>query len=260
MPLRFGAAPEMNAAEREFWVAWSLLSRIPGRLVEDPTPGDLERSVRWYALVGLVQGVVLWVMACALGALNVPGHLMGPLLLAMHVWQTGGLHLDGFLDTCDGLALVRHDRDRALEVMRDPRAGAVGVVFTVCLLLVKAGALGTIGAHPGLVLVPLVARAALPGIMGRYAYVRVRGIAVHQAAACRTGVGASGAMLGIAAPLFVLSWPFALLFVLVVWLMGRWVAARMNALFSGLTGDIYGTVVETIELAALLMLVVGVLM
>ncbi len=49
---------------------------------------------------------------------------------------TGGLHLDGFADTIDGLA-CRGTKEKILEVMRDSRVGAFGVMGLILLIGAK---------------------------------------------------------------------------------------------------------------------------
>ena len=63
------------------------------------------------------------------------------LVLVVWVGLTGMLHLDGFMDACDGL-LPPRDPARRLEIMKDSRVGAMGLVTVACLLLVKTAALG----------------------------------------------------------------------------------------------------------------------
>jgi adenosylcobinamide-GDP ribazoletransferase len=78
---------------------------------------------------------------------------------------TGGLHLDGLSDSIDGL-LCNGDRARRLEVMHDPRAGALAAAWTAIWLMAKVGVVyacveaGT--AAPALWIAAVAARAALP--------------------------------------------------------------------------------------------------
>lgn len=75
---------------------------------------------------------------------------------------TGALHLDGLGDTADGL-LGHHTRERALEIMKDSRIGAMGLVAVVCCLALKwAGLSGlTENRFLFLVLVPAWARSGM---------------------------------------------------------------------------------------------------
>ena len=95
-----------------------------------------------------------------------PEFLSAAILLASLVAVTRGLHLDGFMDTCDGL-FGGYTRQRRLEIMRDSQVGAFGIAGAVSLLLLKYGALvSLLGlAEPGmewaLLLFPMVSRWAM---------------------------------------------------------------------------------------------------
>jgi len=58
---------------------------------------------------------------------------------------TGALHLDGLADTADGV-FAHRSRERALEIMKDPRIGVMGTLAIIfCLLLKIAGIYGLQG-------------------------------------------------------------------------------------------------------------------
>ena len=65
------------------------------------------------------------------------------LLLVLLALLTGGLHLDGFMDTCDGLFSLRAPEER-LAIFRDSRVGSFGVVGAATLLLLQWTALGAL--------------------------------------------------------------------------------------------------------------------
>src|SRR4030095_16849245 len=69
----------------------------------------------------------------------VPPEVGAVLLVALWAALTGGLHLDGLADTCDGLG-GGWSRERALSIMRDARSGPYGVTAIVLVLGLKAAA------------------------------------------------------------------------------------------------------------------------
>lgn len=144
----------MNA----FFTALSFLTRIPVPLRSQP--GSWSRSVRYYPAVGLVIGGMLAGFDLVAAAWF-PPWVRGVLLLGLWVWLTGGLHLDGWMDTADGFGSYR-PRERTLEIMKDSRVGAMGVIAAILLLLLKASALAS---TPGPLWIPLLAAP----VIGRWA-------------------------------------------------------------------------------------------
>lgn len=103
-------------------------------------------------LIGLVIGSILGFFDLALAQAGFPSLVQSSLVVAAWVWLTGGLHLDGVMDTADGLA-ASPDLDRRLAVMTDSNTGAFGVMAGVIVLLLKVTALAAISFHPELALV-----------------------------------------------------------------------------------------------------------
>ena len=86
-----------------------------------------EKNMRYalcaFPLVGVICGA-LW---CLCGALPLPdaAHAAGFCLIP--VWVTGGIHLDGYADTCDALASYG-DTAKKLAILKDPHCGAFAVI------------------------------------------------------------------------------------------------------------------------------------
>lgn len=103
-------------------VAFSIFSAVPM-----PQFDWNEKNMRWmlcaFPLVGMVCGGC-WL---ALSLLPLPGFLRGALFCLAPVAVTGGIHLDGYADTCDALASCG-DAAKKREILRDPRCGAFAVI------------------------------------------------------------------------------------------------------------------------------------
>ena len=106
------------------------------------SPGDLWASMGWYPLVGLAMGVAAWAVYAGLVAF-LPGLVAATLVVILLELLTRGLHLDGLMDTADGI-LSGAPRERALEIMKDHNVGAMGVAAAVLLLVLKVAALGAL--------------------------------------------------------------------------------------------------------------------
>ena len=111
-------------------------------------------------MVGLAVGACLALASLAVDRVVPPG-VGAMLLVALWAALTGGLHLDGLADTCDGLG-GGWSRERALAIMRDVRSGPYGVTAIVLVLGLKAAALASLPeglAWRALLLAPVVGRA-----------------------------------------------------------------------------------------------------
>ena len=106
-----------------------------------PTSWSLqfERIARWAPLIGILLGGILGLLDAVLALLRMPELTRSALIIAIWVALTGGLHLDGAIDTADGLAVL--DKQKRLEVMQDSVAGAFGVMAAVVIFLLKTAAL-----------------------------------------------------------------------------------------------------------------------
>ncbi|MEL6495625.1 MAG: adenosylcobinamide-GDP ribazoletransferase [Cyanobacteria bacterium J06623_7] len=93
------------------------------------------RIARWCPLIGLFIGSILALLVTWLEFLGIPKLTRSGLAIAVWVALTGGLHLDGAMDTADGLSVT--NPDRRLEVMRDSATGAFGAISAIIILLLK---------------------------------------------------------------------------------------------------------------------------
>ncbi len=243
---------------REFVAAVRFLSTIPipgsAKLYEGDSA--LIFGSAYFPLVGLLLALLLALVPFALG-LYLPPLVLAALLVIVSVLLTGGLHLDGLMDTCDGIFGCR-SRKRKLEIMRDSRVGSFGVLGGACVLLLKFALFASLNSH----LLPLAMITVLP--VSRWAMV----FAVRQFPSARPdGLGAtfrqtvSLPRLLVAALLsLVIALVVAHLIGLLLWIAGTLVVALIAAWathqLGGLTGDIYGTIAEVSEVILLLIFVV----
>lgn len=227
-------------------VAIGFLTRVPvPQRVFDDRRARM-RSLCWYPVVGVLLGGLL--CAWAWGIRAWPPMLAAAAVLAAWVALTGALHLDGLADSADAWVGGIGDRERTLAIMKDPRCGPAGVVALLLLLLLKFAALASAPAWPGLLLAPLLGRAALTAAFLAVPYVRTGGIGEGLSGAPRMGslmtvalamagclcVGVRGLVALIAAIVVFVAWRHACL--------GR---------LGGMTGDTCGALAELTEAAVL---------
>ncbi len=230
-----------------FFVALQFLTHLPtppGLPVAGPALG---RALGWFPVVWLLLGALL-AAADALLSLLLPRELVDVLLLALLALLTGGLHLDGFMDTCDGLFSLRSPAER-LAIFRDSRVGSFGVVGAATLLLLQWAALGALPAsgRAAMLLVALaLARWAMVYAIVAFPYGRPEGLGrtfKEQAGgwalvAATLVAGAAAALLLGVAGLAALALAAA-----ATWLFARYCLGRLP----GLTGDTYGALNELVE-------------
>jgi adenosylcobinamide-GDP ribazoletransferase len=238
-----------------FLTALQFLTLIPPIIRRPFTPQELGRAVGFFPLVGGLLGTLLAVLDRLMWP-AIPANLSAALLLTGWVTATGALHMDGFLDSLDGL-LGGYTPDRRMEIMHDERVGAFGLAGGVLLLMLKLTALAAMSNRgPALVLAPTLARWGMSLSIILFPYARATGLgrtmkdqAGWQQAAVATAIALmtvahAGAWLGGG----YLAGVAMALAALVTWLVARFALARIP----GLTGDIYGGLGETVELVLLL--------
>ena len=234
-----------------FWIALQFLSSLPVRLPGMPEPEQLGRSLLCYPVVGLLFGVLLWLLDALL--LGTPSLLHAALLLTAWVLLSGGLHLDGLADSADAWLGGFGDRERTLLIMKDPRSGPIAVVTLVLVLLLKFAALVALieqGQTLALIIVPVLGRAALLGLFLTTPYVRAGGLgqalADHLPRRAGWWVLVACALGCVLATGWAAASALAVAFAVFVGLR-RMMLRRLG----GCTGDTAGALVEVLEVVVL---------
>jgi cobalamin 5'-phosphate synthase/cobalamin synthase len=257
-----GGSAAAGSVFRQFTLAVTFLTGIPLKVEGDVSPADLWRSMGWYPLVGLVLGAAAWGVYAGLLEL-LPGLVAAALVVILLEAVTRGLHMDGLMDTADGI-FSGAPRERALEIMKDHNVGAMGVVAAVLLLILKVAALGALtradAAAP--LLAGWCAARALPAL-DVYAWPYARAAGTGEAFTRERTPGP----LALAGVLLAAGVVTTVLVALAVTGAGAWYAGLAVAVIAmgaallvqaavakrlgGLTGDVYGMGIELAEAAAL---------
>jgi adenosylcobinamide-GDP ribazoletransferase len=144
-----------------------------------PLPNNLplsfERVARWAPAIGILIGGILGLLDLACQWLGIPLTTRTALLVVVWIVLTGGLHLDGAIDTADGLAVA--DPQQRLKVMKDSVVGAFGAIAAVVLLMLKIVALRDINQYRWLALMLAAGWGRWGQVMAiaLYPYLRARG-------------------------------------------------------------------------------------
>jgi adenosylcobinamide-GDP ribazoletransferase len=233
---------------RPLAIAIALLTRFPVGQYGSGDPRAAGCSVLWYPAVGLFVGLIL--AGVCLSARSAPAMVAAALAMLAWCGMTGGLHLDGLSDSTDALVGGHGNSARALEIMKDPSAGPMGVIAVCLVLIVKFAALT---AHIStetwwpIVAAPVLGRAAVIALLLNTPYVRPRGLGAVLAAHLPRGSGRSVLVVVLAAGFFA-GGVASLIGAVLAFLFLRRLMMRS---IGGTTGDTAGALVEVTEAAAL---------
>nr|WP_199295487.1 MULTISPECIES: adenosylcobinamide-GDP ribazoletransferase [unclassified Trichocoleus] len=221
---------------------------------------EFQRIARHAPLVGLLIGALLSLCDVCLQQLGVPVLTRSALVVMIGIAITGGLHLDGAMDTADGLAV--QDPSRRLEVMTDSATGAFGAIAAIALILLKTAALTDIESNRWLALMAAAGwgRWGQVVAIARYPYLKPSGKGAFHKEFIRAPqdillglvllVLLSGLQLIVSPTRPLLAVIMAVAGCLIALLTGAWFHQQLG----GHTGDTYGAVVEWTEALLLCLL------
>jgi adenosylcobinamide-GDP ribazoletransferase len=246
--------PRLSAPSwlRDLAGAWIFYSVLPAWPAPAPRFERIARFAPWIgAVLGALQGGLWWGLEG-----RVPLLAQVALVLALALWLSGGLHMDGAMDSADGLAAG----DRFLEAMADSRVGASGVQALAVLLLLRTGALAILGAAAPMALVwaAVWGRVAPLPAMAWFPYLRAGGSAAfHRAHGAGLAVELRPTLL-LVPLLLLLPWPGLASWPVPTGLLGLVpaliVPLMLGRRLGGHSGDTYGACVEWTEAWGLLLI------
>jgi adenosylcobinamide-GDP ribazoletransferase len=257
---------------RGFFIALTFLTRLKIGSKQPVSTEDFSKATYYFPLIGFFIGLILSLTA-VLGRVILEPPTIAGIIVILEVVLTGGIHLDGLSDTCDGI-FAGKKRDKILEIMKDSHVGAMGVIGLFSVLFLKWLFLAEILGWPQqlfsvqlfvLILMPLLGRWAMTCVVFLYPSAREEGLGrLFKKNLNKTGFSlVSIYCLDIILILILLFARFSTQHVLIeqlllismvllvtfstVFIM----ANRLNQLLGGHTGDTYGTINEGTELVFL---------
>lgn len=214
---------------------------------------DFQKVSYLAPVIGLMIGGLLAILDLAIASLGIPVLTRSAIVIIAWIGITGGLHLDGAMDTADGLAVM--ESQRRLEVMADSATGAFGAMTAVVLVLLKTTALVDIQEHRWLILMAACGwgRWGQQVAIACYPYLKPSGKgAFHKQAIQSYKDLLPGLILLSLFSIFTIPLYKANLYIMAgILLTGITIAITTSAWFNyklgGHTGDTYGAVVEWTE-------------
>ena len=132
-------------------VAFSMYSAIPV-----PQVNWEKQTMRWalgfLPLIGVLIGAIEWFWFAFCMHFGAAGVFYAVIAALIPLAVSGGIHLDGLCDTCDALCSFG-DREKRLNILKDPHVGAFGPLWLMAFLLAEVGCFAQIYDRP--VLLPL---------------------------------------------------------------------------------------------------------
>lgn len=228
-----------------------------------PVPADWRLEWRGVArmavLVGVLIGALLALLDGGLAWIGFPVLTRSGVVVAAWLALTGGLHLDGVMDTADGLAVT--DPQRRLQVMADSATGAFGAMAAGVLLLLKTIALADLSGDRGWALIAAAGwgRWGQQVAIARYPYLKPTGKGEFHKQAIRSlwdTLPSFVLLIGVSGAAFWWSDNGKLALAMVGFgsLMAIFTGAWFHHKLGGHTGDTYGAVVEWTEAGVLCLL------
>jgi adenosylcobinamide-GDP ribazoletransferase len=261
-PSHLSFVDQLPEQYKEFVTAARFLSILPfpgdaqGLVDSEEAGPELVIGSAYFPLVGLVIALIVCLVLLFGLAVHLPSLVIAALVVVALIWLTGGLHLDGLMDACDGL-FGGDTRERKLEIMHDSHSGAFGVLGGISILLLKFAIFASLDLnHLALALLIVLPLARWAMVLAMYMFPNAQ----------LTGLGAAARQTVTRPRIFIAAITSLLIALiagqligLVVWIVGSLVALiigiRMTYVLGGLTGDIYGAIAEITEVVGLLVLV-----
>ncbi len=211
--------------------------------------------------IGILIGGLLGLIDLGLNSLGCPVLTRSALVVVAGIAITGGLHLDGAMDTADGLAVP--DPKRRLEVMADSVTGAFGAMVAIAIILLKITALTDLDGQRWLALMAVAGWGRWGQLVAitRYPYLKPTGKGAFHKDTSYTPfdlipgllllLSLSGLQIILNPQRWLVAIGMALGGTAIAILTGAWLNYRLG----GHTGDTYGAIVEWTEALLLCLLV-----
>ncbi|MBO6947410.1 MAG: adenosylcobinamide-GDP ribazoletransferase [Rhodospirillales bacterium] len=235
---------------RDLRVAVLFLTRVPvGRIIGLETE-SLARAAWAFPLAGSIVGGISGGVLYAVAGTEISPLGCALVALAVQVFVTGALHEDGIADVADGLGA--HVRERTLEIMRDSRIGAYGVLALIFSVGLRAAMISGIPgpgfAFAAILAAAMVSRGVLPLVMHMMPPARMDGLSKN-AGQPDLGRAALALAIGLAGLFTLLPLSVAFSAIVIAAVLGGAVLWWAHVRLGGQTGDVLGALQQVTEIA-----------
>lgn len=119
-------------------IAFSMYSKIPMPKKEWTEKG-MKYAICFFPMVGMVIGLIVWLAGRFLLTFESRGFFIPCVMSIIPIVITGGIHMDGFLDTMDGISSYQ-TKEKRLEILKDSNSGAFAIIGGLVYMVLTAGA------------------------------------------------------------------------------------------------------------------------
>ncbi|WP_319001904.1 adenosylcobinamide-GDP ribazoletransferase [Clostridium algoriphilum] len=127
----------------DFLLFFQFFTRIPINKSLKCDKENFRRGSVFFPVVGLFIGIVQWIIYYMLIKV-LPVNITAVFVVIIPIIITGGLHVDGLGDTCDGFFSLKGDKYKIIEVMKDSTVGTYATIAIVFDMLARYAAVNTI--------------------------------------------------------------------------------------------------------------------
>lgn len=238
---------------RLFFIALQFFTRLPVPRWVGFDAAWLQQASRYFSAVGIIVGAIT-ATVYAVSAYFWPAPVAVLLSTIGGIYLTGAFHEDGLADVCDGFG-GGYTAERILEIMKDSRVGAYGVIGAVLMLGLKCTLLASLpfwAVVAALLMAHPFSRLMASALIWRLTYVRAEGKAkplAQEMSGTEWGVAATFSVLPLIVAGFFgwVSWAGIGAGVLCSGIATLWVARFFVKRIGGYTGDCLGAVQQVAE-------------
>lgn len=132
-------------------IAFSMYSKIPMPQLTWKEE-NMKYAICHFPMVGVIIGVVFYFWNNFCLEKGVPEITRICFSIVISIIITGGIHIDGFMDTSDALCSYQ-SKERKLEILKDSHIGAFCVIMLVSYILAQIGAIAILHNNQSIALV-----------------------------------------------------------------------------------------------------------
>ncbi|MBB6697667.1 adenosylcobinamide-GDP ribazoletransferase [Clostridium algidicarnis] len=148
---------------KSFLLMIQFMTRIPINKALPCENKNFKKASAYIPLIGIIVGMSQFIVYKLLFNL-IPAEFLSVIMIIVYVFITGGFHLDGLGDTCDGFFAFKGGKDKIIEIMKDSRVGTYSTIAVIIDILIRYIAyVKIININSGyiIILAPFVGRVSL---------------------------------------------------------------------------------------------------